>query len=353
MRVVQVARWTMRAALVAAVGCGTPGTSTEHDAGPDASTGGGDSGDDGGLACGTCVEGAAAMWTGPLLLWVGSDQKDAPPCPVSAGNRSYEGYGGPQAPTDCGTCMCGSPSGSCTLPTTMTANAASCALTSGSTPHTSFDPSSGWTGACDSNEAIPSGKLCGGVDCVQSLTIGPLAVTESGCTPSQPPAQIPPTFTTFGRACSSQQWPSCPNSTADLCVSDPPSGFHVCIGFDSVADTPCPLVPGYPYQEKFVFYSGFDDTRSCSACTCDAPAGSTCSSKLSIYTDGACSDLAYSATVDATGPVCHDLPAGSPLGSTAASPPTYTAGACSPDGGVPSGAATPLMPATFCCLPMP
>jgi hypothetical protein len=72
---------------------------------------------------------------------------------------------------------------------------------------------------------------------------------------------------------------------------------------------------------------------------------------VSIFTDGACATLAYSATVDATAPTCQDLPPGTPLGSKSATAPTYTPGTCAPDGGVPSGAATPSGPSTLCCLP--
>jgi hypothetical protein len=113
-------------------------------------------------------------------------------------------------------------------------------------------------------------------------------------------------------------------------------------------------VPPTPYTDKHVFYEKFQDTRACSPCTCGVPTGSACSSMVSIYTDGACSTLAYTATVDATGPACHDLPAGTPLGSkSATTPPTYIPGTCAPGGGMPMGAATPTGPSTLCCLPLP
>lgn len=336
----------MVAVVVAAAGCGTGGTSTGHDAGTDAgSTGGSDAGPDGGNGCGVCVTGPASGWGYPGLLWIGAE-KDAPPCPVEASAEAYSGHADLDAPIGCGTCTCASPAGSCALPAMMTASAAPCGQGGTATP---FDPSPGWAGACDSNEAIPSGKLCSGVPCVQSLTIGQLAVKEGGCAPSQPQPQSPPTWKTYGRECQRFPYRPCPANSGDVCVPVPPPGFRVCIFHGG--DVPCPTPADIPYQERHVFYDTFQDTRACSACACGTPAGSTCSSKLSIYTDGACSTLAYSATVDATGPACHALPAGSPLGSKSATPPTYTPGACPPSGGMPLGAAIAVGPSTYCCLP--
>ncbi len=123
----------------------------------------------------------------------------------------------------------------------------------------------------------------------------------------------------------------------------------MCIYHDG--DTEC--VKQSLFTEKHVFYEGFQDTRACGACTCGSPSGSACSSKISIYTDGACSTLAYTTTMTSSGPDCHDVPAGVPLGSKSATSPTYSPGACTPGGGEPMGAATPTNPSTYCCLPSP
>jgi hypothetical protein len=124
----------------------------------------------------------------------------------------------------------------------------------------------------------------------------------------------------------------------------------MCIYHDD--DVDCPIQFS-PYVEKHVFYQHFEDTRSCTPCACSSPSGSTCSSTASVYTDGACSTLAYSTTLTAAGPACQDLPAGSPLGSKSATPPAYSPGTCAPGGGEPTGAATPITAATLCCLPSP
>jgi hypothetical protein len=135
------------------------------------------------------------------------------------------------------------------------------------------------------------------------------------------------------------------------CAGAPTPGFRLCVAL--AGDHQCTGAPFPPYTEKHLFYGSFQDTRACNPCTCDAPAGSTCSAAISVYTDGACSALAYTTTATSAGPVCHDLPAGTALGSKAAAAPTYAPGTCAPGGGEPMGAATPAEPATFCCIPSP
>jgi hypothetical protein len=363
MSLVRFVKLTLSGAVVAALGCGTGGTMVEHDAGVDAGgagtggagTGGAgtggmtDAGPDGPDFCGQCAPGPADGWDNPVLLWVGP-KKDAPACPLDAPKVAFEGYADLDAPLDCGTCTCTTPTGSCALPGTMTANAASCAQNGGSTPHTLFDPSAGWDGTCDTNASIPSGKLCSGVKCVQSLSVGPLMLNEASGTPSTPPAPAAPTWTTFGRSCKAVPRVPC-NGGQGICLASSPPGYRVCIFHGDEKDCTSPSLS--PYTEKHVFYDAYQDTRACTPCTCGVPTGSSCASTVSIYTDGACSTLAYSSTVTSSGPACHDLPAGTPLGSKSATAPTYTPGSCAPDGGQPMGAATPTNPSTYCCLPSP
>jgi hypothetical protein len=189
------------------------------------------------------------------------------------------------------------------------------------------------------------------VHCVQSVTIDALTLSEGACAPSKATTPAPPTWKTVGISCRINPTFECP-SNRDSCAPAAAPGFKVCTYFFSGGDVDCPTTIS-KYTEKHVFYGAFVDQRSCSPCTCGAAAGGTCTSNVSIYGDGACSTLAASVAVDATGPACADVPSGSPLGSKSATAPAYAPGACAPAGGTPSGAATPTMPATFCCLPTP
>lgn len=301
---------------------------------------------------GQCFANPPTFWTSPLLLWFGAET-DAPACPDSAPALGFEGHADLDAPdTACGVCSCGAPEGSCELPATVTANAATCALTNATTAHTPFDPPAGWDGECTPQDSIPAGKLCSGVKCVQSLTLGPLTLNESGCAPAQQPVpqDLPSTWSTFARACTWTPPGTCA-SPGEICspAVTLPAGFQVCVAHEG--EMAC---PGFgPYQDKHVFYEGLDDTRSCSPCACGAAVGGECSGLISIYADATCSSGPLAAlTVDATGPACADLPAGSALGSKSAAPPTYTPGVCAPSGGELMGSADPVGPVTFCCLVM-
>jgi hypothetical protein len=128
------------------------------------------------------------------------------------------------------------------------------------------------------------------------------------------------------------------------------SGFKVCIYHDD--DVDCPTdPPANQYSEKHVFYSDPVDTRGCAPCACDAPAGSACSTQVSVYSNATCTAPIDLATVTSAGPVCHDLPTGVALGGKTAAPPTYTPGTCQPSGGEPTGAFMPKLTSTLCCLP--
>jgi hypothetical protein len=248
----------------------------------------------------------------------------------------------------CGACSCEPPSGSCKLPATVTAHAATCALVDATTQPTPFDPAPGWDGACDFSGAIPAGKLCpGGVACVQSVTIAPLTVNESGCTPvMQPvPESYPSSWGTFARACTWAPHDGCA-SQGDVC-SPAAAGFRACVA--TPGDVDCPA--SSPYVDRHVFYGGIDDTRGCTPCTCGAPTGSTCTGSIAIYSDAACSAQVFADLITSSGPSCIDVPAGSALGSKKAGPATYAPGACAANGGEPVGSAVPSQPVTFCCLP--
>jgi hypothetical protein len=348
------------AGLIGAAACGMSGATTSASASGAGGGGGGtaasstaasttaasSTGGSTGECPGQCVPLEPAGWFTPEIVWFG-DPGSEPDC--GGDSIAYEGFAGLTAPFDCGTCACSAPTGSCDLPSTISATAAACGQTGATT---TFDPASGWSGACDSNDAIPSGKLCGGVKCVQSVTMGPMTLNDGACTPSpaQFPPPSPPTWKTAAIACGINPFFTCPDPYA-RCAPAARPGFKVCVFADSLGDVPCATVG--PYTERHVFYGDFDDTRACSPCTCGAPSGSACSSTVSLYTDGACSSQVGSLTVDATGPKCVDVPSGSALGSKSATPPSYTPGACAPGGGAPTGAATPTKAATYCCLPGP
>jgi hypothetical protein len=301
-----------------------------HENDPDA----GDAGTDAGETCpGACAPGPPSGWSGPYLLWTGV-QADAPHCSDLPGapREVYSGHGELDAPTHCDACACAPPTGSCELPATLTASAGICPGNGPGVAHTPFDPPPKWGGTCTSENAIPSGKLCGGVPCVQSVTIGPLTLNETECVPIQPSnVQPPATWKKFARACTQEQSQVlCSLKDKDLCVlAAPGPEFKQCISFygGTTGLSKCP--PQYP--KRSVFYDSFTDNRSCPACTCDPPMGSTCTGSVSIFSDAACGlSIGSSLQIDAVKGACLDLLPGASLGSKSASEPIFTPGQCAP-----------------------
>jgi hypothetical protein len=298
---------------------------------------------DAGETCpGVCVPLPEADWNAPALVWVGAEA-DAPPCSAVAGapGEYYTGYGDPDGPP-CGACKCEKPSGSCKLPATMTAAAASCAEDGSAVTHTSFDPPQSWDGTCTSSNAIPGVKLCGGAPCVQSVTIAPLMLTQGGCLPVEPPNnQPPPAWKTFVRACVRDSFPPSCSVEIGVCAPRPPSqAFRICTLRRGDADKlDCPST----YPDRSVFYDG--PVPDCSPCACGVPSPSSCNGSISFFQDGACgTPPLQTINVNAKGPKCTDVLPGSALASKVASELSYSGGYCTPSGGVP-------LATVICCIP--
>lgn len=300
---------------------------------------------------GECIVRAPNGWDPPSLVWIGPES-DAPPCPEAALRVGFEGHAGLSAPHVCGACACAPPSGSCEMPTTITASSTPCPGTDPGAVQTPFDPPPGWSGACTDHDALSMGKLCDGVPCVQSVTIGPLTVNETGCAPTQVASSFvpPPTWSTFVRSCIGEPPGRCEKSL-HVCVPPTATGFHQCI-FQK-GDNDCSSSELMPYTEKHVFYKSLEDTRACSACACGAPFGGACSANISFYDDGTCSTVASTSKyVDSSGALCIDQIPGTALGSKSAREVRYTPGTCFPSGGDPVGSIQPSNAATFCCIPI-
>lgn len=295
-----------------------------------------------GCAVGTSNVHWAALWADPALLWVGPEDQ-APECPRGQVSVAYEGYDDLVAPTACEACACEPPTGSCALPSTLTASTAVCP---GGPLTTSFDAPTPWDGLCDNTLQTPPGAA-------HSLTIGALAMIENGCTPAPPvPAKVLSLhWNTFARAC---DMPWRKPTVRSLCLTDEPFpvGFAMCILRDGEHD--CPADPGNVFTEQHFFYNGVQDNRQCSACTCGPPMGSACTPMISIYKDDVCSAASAVAqiSVSSADDVCLDIALpGQELKSKSAGPTTYLPGTCPAMGGDPSGSAIKTNPVTSCCRP--
>jgi hypothetical protein len=311
-----------------------------------------DGGTDGGTDAGgepSCEVGEFVHWShgwdSPSWVWIGPEDQ-APECPQGPTSISYEGRTDLVASPVCEVCTCEPPTGSCALPSTLTASTAVCG-TPGAT--TSFNAPSLWNGSCDGSTQVPGGAA-------QSLTIDPLVMTETGCASGPPVAAkiVSLHWETFARACD-VGLPKTLIERSTCLPADPIApGFKACIFSDSEMECPNEHVDNV-FTEQHVFYHGVQDARQCSACTCGAPTGSVCKGQVSIYdgNDLTCGGPALDQkSISSAKPACLDLTIpGQSLGSKSAGPTTYVPGACPPGGGVASGTAIPTIPMTVCCRP--
>jgi hypothetical protein len=317
-------------------------------AGGSGGSGGGSSTGAGAVCEGQCVPLGSVDWVGPALLWIGKED-EAPECPPNAPVEGSPVFDNLNAPTVCGACKCDAPSGSCALPTSLTAyNSMSCPAPLGSVP-TLFDAPAGWNGACTPANPIPAKKMCPGGDCVQSLTIEPVILTELPCGVSTEPvaAKLSYSWGTFARSCRGVAYGPCA-SPSEVCAPAVEPGFAQCLV--QKGDNACPDT----YPDKHLLYKGFVDTRACTPCECSAPIGGNCTASVSVFKDPLCGTpiLGGSYGIDSTGPACIDiLPSGQAFGSKLATAPVYSPGVCQISGGMAIGEAVPEEPSTFCCLP--
>ncbi|MDC3958177.1 hypothetical protein KEG38_30240 [Polyangium jinanense] len=124
-----------------------------------------------------------------------------------------------------------------------------------------------------------------------------------------------------------------------------PPSFETCIMREG--DEACP--EGWPI--KHLLYGEVNDQRECTACTCSAPSGGSCTAFVALHDDSACVTLRGSNIVHAGDPtLCMDLSPGAGLAAKSATLLTYERGTCTPEGGQAVGELVLSNARTFCCL---
>ena len=225
----------------------------------------------------SCATVAPTGWIGPVALYEGV--APAQNCPAGYAPIVNAKGGGLTAPSaQCG-CTC-------------TAGAAQCAASAGQF----YSDATICATACAGTVSIPSGVCtatahCGGASV--SFNAPAPAWVGGACTP-QPTKNVPAAiFGTSARVCSWSGTPDVPggcNGGGDQCVKAPtaPYGTRLCIyQSGDPAATACP--PG-PYSAYHVYYSGLNDTRSCTTCSCGGATatGGSCSGTIDLYSGSSC-----------------------------------------------------------------
>lgn len=146
------------------------------------------------------------------------------------------------------------------------------------------------------------------------------------------------------RFCATDAVPGCAETEVCLPIPTAPIPDTWCIFREGEHE--CPAEG--PYTEGEVRFRGYDDSRGCSACSCEDPEGTCTGFTATLFTDDTCGIGTFGGSVDATCSL-----------DTTASAPTVRAvrrsGAadidadCSPSGGSATGELTLEDPITICC----
>lgn len=305
----------------------------------------------------SCHNPVPTGWTGHYALADGTFAALPGSCPGSTyPNPFYAGYRSPNAaPPQCSACSCGAPQG-------QTCGIASLHLTSGSCTELQSGQSICQMavnlvtdGVCH-NINVPGGKkTCGPPDpvtnlcpagtqaCNLSVYLDPPIAAGGACAPSvQAPTIAPFSWSNAARAClPSTEGKGCANDFA--CLPNAPSPFGaICIS--KLGDNVCPAGSGYTAKKLF-----FDldpvDTRACADCSCGSPAGLSCSSSITTYSDTTCNTaIATTAASD-----CSTYPNNPAVGSYKSVSTQFSQSTCASSGGQAMGSVVPQNPVTFCC----
>ncbi len=268
----------------------------------------------------SCAPDVPAGWSGPAMLYVGTDEP--PTCPAGAPELVVSAGMDLSAPAaDCG-CECGAATGfDCTVDVTEAGSVCGNLV---------FNPE---TFTLESGQCTTTSTN----DSAFSTNSPSLDVSGAQCDP-QESATVPPAgFGTHVAACQATSMGECADGS---CVADDAGFDQVCVY--TGGDVEC---PAGPYTEREVAFNSWTDTRDCSTCTCDDPTG-TCGGTVAFRSScgGVALPVLYG-TVDPPG-----------CGNASQDPPAMIYNAdpdveCAPSGGDPIGQATPSGPVTICCLP--
>jgi hypothetical protein len=281
----------------------------------------------------TCVEAPPPGWSGPLARaeTIGAPPPAIPACAAPYGALAFDGSADPVFPPAQCACACGGAVNVvCPDPTIDLYAGSACATRCGGA---SVPP-----GSCT---AVSTGG-CGG-----SVYAKPTAKPPTGGScPAQPTVSVPawhwernartcalPTAAVRGRC-----------AAGEVCAPSPAPPFsgHLCIA--AAGDVDCPL--DSHYTVRHVDFAGASDTRGCTACTCGAPSGGTCTGTFSTYNATACT--LHTNTSPLSSP-CAAVPI--TTAALQASSPTPTGTTCAPSAVDPVGTIAPKTPTTVCCQP--
>ncbi len=284
-------------------------------------------------------------WTGPRALYEGDSNAPAPTCAGAYGSKSFAGNASLVAPpASCTACACGGQTGAkCGAELAYYTNA--CGSTSTGCGSENFALLAGTCQGLGTGSGACAGRY------VQSFAAVTLQEAVGSCAPSGgTPNGGTASWNTTAVACSPLTTPppgSC--DAGQLCAPATPAPFsHLCITAPGAQSCPS----GTPFTSQYVYYTGIEDTRSCTACSCGTPVNvCSASGTVSFWTAYNCSGTPTGTYTinDVNASVCQVLPMMSYYSTW--TPSSFVPGSCPASGGSPTGTVTAdaSTAVTFCC----
>jgi hypothetical protein len=290
-----------------------------------------------------------AGWAGPLALYQGSSAIPVPSCAGAYGATAFQGNADLVTPVaSCTACTCGPQLGAkCGAHLTYYTNACG-----GTSTGCGAEDYGVLAGTCQGLGTGNGG--CMGKD-VQSFQADGVESQPGACTPSTAtPDGTAASWQTSARACGLTSLDAGPVDAGScdagqVCAPAAAAPFdRVCI--EAAGAQSCP--GGTPFTTPYLYYTAFDDTRACGACSCSNPT-LTCSPSgtVTFWTAFTCTGAATGTVTinNANGSGCETLPSMSYYSTY--QPTSLVLGSCSPSGGAPTGSVAPsaATAVTFCC----
>jgi len=171
-----------------------------------------------------------------------------------------------------------------------------------------------------------------------------IPITGAACTAAGGVPTLPPvTWSEQARICSGAVLGGgC--GTGEVCAPRPTDPFEAAHCIVRTGNVNCPTGP---YSVKTLVYTGIDDTRDCSSCSCEDPTGMSCSGTSEIYPQPGCADTPTIQPHNGTTCAMHGT-SRSLIFHVSSGP---GVGQCSPLGGNATGFAFQTDQVTVCCLP--
>ena len=178
----------------------------------------------------------------------------------------------------------------------------------------------------------------------QGFRFDPLEVEGGSCTAMPTETIDTAQFDLRVTLCGTQPVAAAGCDDGELCTARPPTDVdtQVCVARDG--EHACP--DGYPLSDTV--YREFDDTRSCSTCSCGAPTGDCTGYNVVLFAENACSGLGTATIVPNTCEQSSNQPTQSGRLSAV---PTLENAECAPAQPQPAelGGLSPQGPVTVCC----